>query len=292
MTLRKKPPTEIAGVPVRSSFDVAPPLVYCVFVTGGGVRNLLRKNGLRKDLIPKEALTAAADTADTSAAKTAGVTEKQRTSSDVLGFLSEFGKPQVSEHGKSMNSSAGRDYTVVDRDYIKYDSELNGAFIGRYAAGVREHAGVIGSGGLVRSVGRYTQIDPAAVFGCVADDSGSLTLCGEFLRDISPVGGADMLTPSVRIGNDVHIGANAFINTAVVHVIGDGAVIGANAVVTADVPPYAVMVGNPAKIERYRFLKREIALLNRIRWWDFDDEKLAANADCFADYRLLLERFG
>ncbi|GHU59459.1 hypothetical protein FACS1894133_6290 [Clostridia bacterium] len=295
VTAKKKPPPEVAGVPVRGSFDEPPPLVYCVFTAAAGVKALLRKHGIRKDTPPPEpraAVTDAADTADMSEARPPGGgssgSDKAHALSGVLGYLSVIGKAGTPE--RSANSSPGRDYTVVERDYIRYDSELCGAFVGRYAAGIREHADVIGKSGLIRSVGRYTCIDPAAVFGGVRQGRGSLTLCGEFLRDIGVSGvTAD---GGVRIGNDVYIGANAFIDTSVCRVIGDGAVIAANAVITADVRPYAVMGGNPAKVERFRFLRREIELLNRIRWWDFDDEKLAANADCFADYHLLLERFG
>ena len=50
--------------------------------------------------------------------------------------------------------------------------------------------------------------------------------------------------------------------------IGDGAVIGAGAVVTKDIPPYAVAVGVPAKVKRYRFDEQTIAELLESRWWD------------------------
>lgn len=68
------------------------------------------------------------------------------------------------------------------------------------------------------------------------------------------------------IGNDVWIGQDATILPGV-H-IGDGAIIGANAVVAKDIPPYAVAVGNPAVIKKYRFDKETIALLEELKWWD------------------------
>ncbi|TIP39531.1 MAG: antibiotic acetyltransferase, partial [Mesorhizobium sp.] len=61
--------------------------------------------------------------------------------------------------------------------------------------------------------------------------------------------------------------------------IGDGAVIGAHAVVARDIPPYAVAVGNPARIVRYRFDDQTISKLLAIRWWDWDLEKVKAEAD-------------
>lgn len=74
------------------------------------------------------------------------------------------------------------------------------------------------------------------------------------------------------IGNDVWIGAGAKIKQGVI--VGNGAVIGALAMVTKDVPPYAVVGGVPAKIIRYRFSKDLIARLNASEWWNLDDNAL------------------
>lgn len=68
-----------------------------------------------------------------------------------------------------------------------------------------------------------------------------------------------------HIGNDVWIGDNVFIKRGVQ--IGDGAVIGATAVVTKDVPPYAIMAGVPARLLRYRFDEAIRARLIRAAWW-------------------------
>jgi virginiamycin A acetyltransferase len=71
----------------------------------------------------------------------------------------------------------------------------------------------------------------------------------------------------IVIGNDVWIGHNAII-TPVVQSVGDGSVIAAGAVVNKNVPPYAVVVGNPARIVRYRFDVDTIAKLIEEKWWD------------------------
>ena len=76
----------------------------------------------------------------------------------------------------------------------------------------------------------------------------------------------------VIIGNDVWIGCHTLILGGV-H-IGNGAVIGAGAVVAKDVPPYAVVVGNPARIVKYRFPKDVIEKLQRIKWWYWDRETI------------------
>jgi acetyltransferase-like isoleucine patch superfamily enzyme len=79
----------------------------------------------------------------------------------------------------------------------------------------------------------------------------------------------------VRVGNDVYIGYNVIILSGVT--IGDGAVIGAGSVVARDVPPYAVVAGNPAAVIRYRFDEETIKKLLEIRWWDWPDEKVKEN---------------
>lgn len=72
----------------------------------------------------------------------------------------------------------------------------------------------------------------------------------------------------VIIGNDVWIGAGVFIKGGIK--IGDGAVIAAHAVVTKDVPPYAIVGGVPAKILKYRFTDDVIRKLLDLKWWDYD----------------------
>ncbi|APR04067.1 CatB-related O-acetyltransferase [Thauera chlorobenzoica] len=76
----------------------------------------------------------------------------------------------------------------------------------------------------------------------------------------------------VVIGNDVWLGTEAMIMSGVT--IGDGAVVGARAVVTRDVPPYAIVAGNPARIVRYRFDPVIIARLLRARWWHWSDDRI------------------
>jgi acetyltransferase-like isoleucine patch superfamily enzyme len=72
----------------------------------------------------------------------------------------------------------------------------------------------------------------------------------------------------VNIGNDVWIGCGAFIKGGVT--VGDGAVVAAHAVVTKDVPPYAIVGGSPARIIRYRFDEETVRELLALRWWEYD----------------------
>jgi aminocyclitol acetyltransferase len=98
--------------------------------------------------------------------------------------------------------------------------------------------------------------------------------------------------PELVIGNDVYIGTNSFVNTSKVRSIGDGAVIGSGTVVLGDVPPYAVAVGVPARIKRYRYPPEIIDCLLRVKWWDWSDEQINANADALMSPNLFIKRFG
>lgn len=76
----------------------------------------------------------------------------------------------------------------------------------------------------------------------------------------------------ITIGNDVWIAANVKIKQGVT--IGDGAILATECFVTKDVPPYALVGGNPAKIIKYRFSEEQIKDLLEIKWWNWEDEKI------------------
>ncbi|MCK9522044.1 MAG: CatB-related O-acetyltransferase [Proteobacteria bacterium] len=73
---------------------------------------------------------------------------------------------------------------------------------------------------------------------------------------------------TVSIGNDVWIGAKVVIMRGVK--IGDGAILGSSAVVTKDVPPYAIVAGIPAQIIRYRFDDQIIQEFKKLKWWEMN----------------------
>ena len=81
----------------------------------------------------------------------------------------------------------------------------------------------------------------------------------------------------IVIGNDVWIGYEAVIMAGVT--IGDGAIIGARAVVTKDVPPYTIVGGVPAKQIRKRFSDETISELLNLKWWDWPIEKISRNIE-------------
>ncbi|MBU1158563.1 MAG: CatB-related O-acetyltransferase [Candidatus Thermoplasmatota archaeon] len=92
------------------------------------------------------------------------------------------------------------------------------------------------------------------------------------------------------IGNDVWIGVDALILSGVS--VGNGAVIGAGSVVTANVPPYAIVVGNPARIIGYRFSEDRIEKLLKIEWWNWSDEAIkAADAEFYSDVDEFISKY-
>jgi acetyltransferase-like isoleucine patch superfamily enzyme len=78
----------------------------------------------------------------------------------------------------------------------------------------------------------------------------------------------------VIIGSDVWIALEAIITSGVE--IGHGAVVGARSVVTRNVPPYAIVAGNPARLIRYRFTDATVIRLLKTRWWDRDESWIEA----------------
>jgi acetyltransferase-like isoleucine patch superfamily enzyme len=91
------------------------------------------------------------------------------------------------------------------------------------------------------------------------------------------------------IGNDVFIGIGAIVLAGVT--VGDGAVVGAGAVVSKSVPPYAVVIGNPGRITRYRFDSEIRERLLALRWWEWDDDQIRAMKRWFmADVESFLDQ--
>lgn len=97
---------------------------------------------------------------------------------------------------------------------------------------------------------------------------------GSMKNDITSKGG-------ITIGHDVWIGAQTMILSGVN--IGSGCVIGANSVVSSDLPPYSIAVGTPARVVQKRFSEEIIEALLKLSWWDWDIERIKRNQSLFED---------
>jgi acetyltransferase-like isoleucine patch superfamily enzyme len=142
------------------------------------------------------------------------------------------------------------------------------------------------------TIGNFTSIGPGVQMHdriqhpCIAHPELVSTSTAKHIPGYPPV----TMRSGITIGSDVWIGQNAVFLGGVS--VGHGAIVGAYAVVAKDVPPYAIVVGNPARVVRSRFDQSTITRLLALRWWDWSDELIAERADDLRDVRVLLATWG
>ena len=126
-------------------------------------------------------------------------------------------------------------------------------------------------------IGRYCTFGARLSVGAFSHPTNWLSIHEFQYRDTTNIYGTSILKKEVNIapinsatniGCDVWIGDNASVRTGVS--IGHGAIVGLGAVVLSDVPPYAIVGGNPARIVRYRFTEDIVSMLLIIKWWELD----------------------
>lgn len=98
-------------------------------------------------------------------------------------------------------------------------------------------------------------------------------------------------TGYLEIGSDVWIGRGCKFKVNGRLIIGDGAVIASDSVVVSNVPPFAIVGGNPAKGIKYRFRDDIIEKMMKIKWWEWDIDKIQLNIKYFSDPEKFVERF-
>jgi len=195
-------------------------------------------------------------------------------------------------------------FIFTDDDYgLPFEWECHGVKIGRetYFGEMYEDGCKYG---YIESIGHFTSINSTAMIHCdhqhnmifTSDDIQNL-FTDENMALFESRYHADPKHPygaskeRITIGNDVYIGGYSFVNASKVTNIGDGAIIGAGAVVLHDVPPYAVVAGVPAKMKRYRFPPAMIEILLRVQWWNWSVDEINANADALMSPDIFMERF-
>jgi len=180
-------------------------------------------------------------------------------------YLKQF--VTVGDFSKVQNS------TLDEKTRIDRNNHINSSMLGRYSYTGRNT--VI----LHASIGAFCSISWNVSIGGANHDYSRISqhsfLYGSVLRPEDEPIPYNRFDDPVNIGHDVWIAAGAVIMRGVT--IGDGAVIGANAVVTRDVPPYAIVVGSPAKVIKYRFEPEIIELLLQLKWWLWSEEKIKEN---------------
>lgn len=150
--------------------------------------------------------------------------------------------------------------------------------VGRYTYGiVHETIPLMESPNWTVEVGSFCSFAPAVrlVFGLHQVNRPTSFPISEFVRN---EWNRDLwVEESIRIGHDVWIASNALILTGVT--IGNGAVVAAGAVVSRDIPPYAIVAGVPARVVRWRMSPDQVQKMQEIAWWDWPVEKVLVNQD-------------
>lgn len=164
------------------------------------------------------------------------------------------------------NAKTGK-YTKVNAPFFLHNVQIGDYSVLAYNA----HAANV-------SIGKFCSIGPNFCCGLGLHPSGGVSSSAMFYST-SKLNGMTLSKDNkyeerrqTVIGNDVYIGANTFVLDGV-H-ISDGAVVGAGAVVTKDIPPYAVAVGVPARVVKYRFDEKTIEALLEKQWWNGTEEEL------------------
>ncbi|WP_198946627.1 CatB-related O-acetyltransferase [Kiloniella majae] len=164
----------------------------------------------------------------------------------------------------------------------KRDRLHNSISVGRHTYGVNKNIIAGASDDAPVVFGAFCSVGPDVSFFAKVDHPTDLVSTFPFKTlMIDPAkGNRDAVTKGgITVGNDVWVGARALIMSGVT--IGDGAIIGAGAVVAKDIPAYAIVVGNPCKVIKYRFSEDKIKEFLDIKWWDWPDEKIHAEEEFF-----------
>lgn len=200
----------------------------------------------------------------------------------ILGLLKFLFSPAVSIFSKiDYNSRVDKLARVYEHTQVFNSS------IGKYSYLARK------SYLIFAEVGSYCSIGENVEVGLGVHTLNHISTCPLFTEKNNATGfswtNADDIYPfmKVHVGNDVWIGERAMAMGGVT--IGDGAVIGAGAIVTKDVPPYAIVAGVPARIIRYRFSEDVIAKLLELKWWDMPEEELKKHITFFQKENISVE---
>ncbi|MCW8329033.1 CatB-related O-acetyltransferase [Photobacterium sp. SDRW27] len=210
-------------------------------------------------------------------------------------FPSWLGGYEVRDHVKNPNIVVG-EHTYYSGYYHDkhFEDQCVRYLLGDHSSRAVWESGIFGDVDKLM-IGKYCSIASGATFMLAGNQGHRHDWVSSFPFDVSQFGGKVKSgferAGDTVIGNDVWIGTECVIMPGIT--IGDGAVIGARAVVTKNVAPYSVVVGNPGQAVKKRFSDEQINLLLEMKWWDWPLETLQRNMDlmCSSDIEALFERY-
>ena len=172
-----------------------------------------------------------------------------------------------------VTNSALEEHVIIQRENLIADSR-----IARYTSTMhnttifRSEIGAFCAISWSVSIGAAHGYENATIHGFIS--------CHDFGIIEDETDGYDLYSKPVVIGNDVWIATGACINRGVT--VGDGAVIGANSVVTKNVAPYTIVAGCPARPIKKRFGDDFIERLLKCKWWDLPEKEIKENVSLFS----------
>lgn len=194
-------------------------------------------------------------------------------------YLAGFFKFAIGHKGVSRYALVHSNCSISKKARVYMKSRLNGVKMDDYS--------YIGKSSILHNtiIGKFSSISDCCVIGLPGHPTNHLSTSPIFTAPFNALREKwvkDRVYKSeinVEIGNDVWIGYGVMIPNNIK--VGDGAIVAAGAVVTKDVPPYAIVGGVPAKIIKYRFDEEKIKRLLELKWWEKPYDEIKKNIELF-----------
>ena len=203
-------------------------------------------------------------------------------------YVSSFGDKKRYYKGVSLFALWDRSTKFPKRIYLAAGAQLNETIVGDYTR-IRQFTTIHKT-----TIGKYCSISRNVRIGLAEHPTNLISTNSIFYRRQVNEIRSDWVRPiqfeerkQIDIGNDVWIGEFSSIKGGVK--VGDGAVIAARALVTKDVPPYAIVAGIPAKVIKYRFNDEIINHLLKIKWWNLPEREIEEKLKVFTTFNISTE---
>lgn len=182
---------------------------------------------------------------------------------------------QIARHAQIGRRVEMLNTTLQEYAIIAREASLKHCTVGGYSS-IGRNTKIINT-----DIGKFCAISWDVTINAISHPSDHVSICAfPYVPSVGRfVASRKQKLVKVVIKNDVWIGAHSIIMPGVT--IGNGAIVGAGAVVTKNVPDYAIVAGVPAKVIKYRFKNEVIEELLKLRWWDWRRRVIARHIPLF-----------